>query len=84
MSAAEGIFRGEGEGGIVGEHGYEGLPDAAALFRQRSFELHLIEEPALEGAVEVLLEVGGGNHNALQRLHFLQDDVLNGVLHLVD
>lgn len=46
-------------------------------------ELDFVEEAALEGSVEVLCQIGGGYHDAVELFHLLQDDVLNGVLHLV-
>lgn len=49
-----------------------------------ALKAQLVEEPTLECRVEVLLEVGGGNHDSLQALHLLQDDVLDGVFHLID
>ena len=47
-------------------------------------ELHLVEESTLEGTVEVAGEVGGGDEDAIKVLNLLQDDVLHGVVHLVD
>ena len=47
-------------------------------------ELYLVEESALEGTVEVAGEVGGGDEYTIQVLNLLQDDVLHGVVHLVD
>ena len=47
-------------------------------------ELHLVEETALESRVEVAHQVRGGNQDAVEVLHLLQDDVLQGVVHLVD
>ena len=34
--------------------------------------------------VEVDGQVSGGNHNSFERLHFLEDNVLNGVFHFVN
>ena len=50
---------------------------------RRLTEVHLEDEAALERRVEVAGEVGGGDHDALERLHLLKDDVLDAVLHLV-
>ena len=47
-------------------------------------ELDLEEETTLEGIVEVVGEVGGGNQNAVELFHLLEDDVLHGVVHLLD
>ena len=60
------------------------LPDLLAHCGIGLLEHNLVEKTAFEGRVKVLGEVGGGNHDAVQVLHFLQDDVLHGVLHLVN
>ena len=60
------------------------MPDAGTSLLRRSVELDLIEEPALEGLIHILLQVGGGDHDAVERFHLLQDDVLKLVLHLID
>ena len=39
-------------------------------------ELHLEEEAALEGTVEVARQVGGGDEDAFEVFQFLEDDVL--------
>lgn len=63
---------------------YHRFPDGAACLDGRTAKLNLVDEAALEGLVEVGGEVRRGNHDAVQALHFLQDDVLDGVLHLID
>ena len=67
----------------IAERGHHRLPEALAHSGIGLLELDLVEEAALEGRVEVLRQVGGGYHDAVQRLHLLQDDILDGVLHLV-
>ena len=47
-------------------------------------KLDLVEETALEGFVHIGGEVGGGDEDAIELLHLLEDDVLDGILHLVD
>ena len=47
-------------------------------------ELHLVEETTLKGLVEVARQVGGGDKDTVQVLYLLQDDVLHGVVHLID
>ena len=46
--------------------------------------MYLVKKAALEGAVEVFREVGGDYQDAVETLHLLQDDILEGVLHLID
>ena len=60
------------------------MPNQRAGFHGGLLELDLVEETALESLVQVLLQVGGGNHDAVELLHLLEDDVLDGVLHLVN
>ena len=84
LAAAEVVGRSE-RGGIGGsELGYHLLPDEAAYRGVGLVEAYLIEEAALEGGVEIVGEVGGGDEDAVERLHLLKDDVLDGVLHLID
>ncbi len=56
----------------------------SALIGCRLGKLNLIQETALEGLIEIGGEVGGGNHNAIEILQFLQNDILDGILHLID
>ena len=44
-------------------------------------EPDLEQETTLEGRVEVVGEVGGGDEDAVETLHLLEDDVLHGVFH---
>ena len=83
LSAAEIVAGGEDMGVGIAERGHHRLPEVLAHGGIGLFELDFIEEAALEGAVQVLRQVRGGNHDAVQRLHLLQDDVLDGVLHLI-
>ena len=47
-------------------------------------ELNLEDEATLEGTVEVARQVGGGDKDAIKVFNLLQDDVLHGIVHLVD
>ena len=60
------------------------VPDAGTSLLRRFLELDLIEESAFEGLIHIFLQVGGGDHDTLECLHLLQDDVLQRVLHLID
>ena len=84
LSAAEVVAGGEDMGVGIAERGHHRLPEALAHGGIGLFELDFVEEAALKGAVQVLRQVRAGNHDAVQRLHLLQDDVLDGVLHLID
>ena len=46
-------------------------------------ELDFIQETALEGFIHILLQIGGGDEDAIEGFHLLQNDVLDTVLHLV-
>ena len=67
-----------------GQLRHHGVPDVLPHPGIGLLKLYFIEEPALEGRVEIALQVGGGDEDAFQALHLLQDDVLNGILHLID
>ena len=60
------------------------FPDVHSCVGLRFVELDFEQESALEGRVEVLGEVGGGDEDAVELLHLLKDDVLHGVLHLLN
>ena len=47
-------------------------------------ELHLVEETTLKGLVEITRQVGGGNEDAVEVFNLLQDNVLHGVVHLIN
>ena len=68
LATAEVIARGELADGIVGERRNQLVPDVATGLSSRLLELNLIEETALEGAVHILFEIGGGDEDAIQRL----------------
>ena len=71
--------------GIVGAEVFQhGAPYLRLDIGVGLVELDLVEEAALEGAVEVAREVGGRDEDTVEVFHLLQDDVLHGVLHLVD
>ena len=49
-----------------------------------TLKLYLVKETTFKGPVEVGREVGRGNQDAVECLHFLQDNVLHSVVHLVN
>lgn len=53
------------------------------MFIQASIVFNLIEEAALESLVHILGKIGRGDESAVERLHLLEDDVLNRVLNFV-
>ena len=59
------------------------MPDLLSDGDIRTVEADLVEETSFEGRIQVLRQVGSSDENAIQRFHFLQDDVLDAVLHLV-
>ena len=71
LSAAEVVGGGEGECIGIAEPGNHHLPDATTDGGVGLLEADFVEETALESAVEVLGEVGGGNHDAVEVLHLL-------------
>ena len=84
VAAAEVVAGGEGEGVRVGEVVQHRLPDFRAGLERRLLELHLEDEAAGEGVVaEVRREVRRRDEDAVQVLQLLEDDVLDGVHHLV-
>lgn len=83
LAAAEIEFRGEPCGDIVREAGDQGFPDLGSYGGFRSLEVDFVEETPLEGLVDVVGKVGSGDKDAFHRLHLLEDNVLDGVLHLV-
>ena len=64
----------------VRKHGH---PDVLALFGRWLLELNFVEEAAVEGIVQRAGQIGRGYHDSLKIFHFLQDDVLHGVFHLI-
>ena len=71
--------------GIVGAEVLQhGAPYLALHLGGGLVELNLEEESTLEGTVEVARQVGGGDKNAIKVFNLLQDDVLHGIVHLVD
>ena len=47
-------------------------------------ELNLVEESTLKSLVEIAREVGGGNEDTIEVFNLLKNDVLHGVVHLVN
>ena len=71
--------------GIVGtEVGEHGAPYLRLDVSVGLVELHLVYKASLEGTVEVAGKVSGGDENAVEVFHLLQDDVLHGIVHLLD
>ena len=62
---------------------YHTLPDAATNFGVWLFKLDFIEETSLKGAVQIGGEVCRCDEDTVQVFHLLQDDVLDGIFHLV-
>ena len=60
------------------------MPDLCLYVGVGLVELYLIEEAALKGFVEVACQVGGGDEDAVKVFYLLQDDVLHGIVHLID
>ena len=69
---------------LVGDALHHAAPQKLLHRYLRYMELHLEEEPPLEGFVEVGSQIGRSDEYAVQVLHFLKDDVLHGVVHLVN
>ncbi len=44
----------------------------------------LVQKPAFERFVEIGGQICRGDHDAFDRFHLLKDDILYGILHLVD
>ena len=60
------------------------LPDVLLRFHARFVQAYLEEETAFESFVKILFKVGGRDQYAVELLHLFQQDVLDGVLRLVD
>ena len=84
LAAAEVEFVGQPARFLIREVGHHVLPDVGFHLGGGLVETQLVEEAAFEGLVEVALEVGGGDEDAVEGLHLLEDDVLEGVLAFVD
>lgn len=69
---------------FISERWDKRLPDMAALLGSRFGELDLVDESAFEGGVKVGGKVGCGDEDAVEAFHLLEDDVLHGILHLVN
>ena len=82
LAAGKIILPGKGIKIVVLEPVKLGLPDLLLSFHRRILELDLEEETALKSTIQVSNKVGGGNHDAVQLLHLLKNDVLHGVLGL--
>ena len=68
---------------LVGDALQHAAPQQLLYRHLRNVKLHLEKEPPLEGLVEVGSQVGRSDEYAVQVLHFLKDDVLHGIVHLV-
>ena len=74
----------KGIGSSAVKAAYHGLPYALLCCHIGFMELHLIYKAAFKGTVHVGSKVGGCNENAIEFLNLLKDNVLHGILHLVD
>ena len=83
LTAAEVILRSQRKGYPLIQIGNHRLPYSRARLDGWALELNLIDEAALKRLVKILRKVGCSNHNTLQLLHLLQNDVLDGILHLI-
>ena len=68
LASAEIVTAGQLADSIVGERGNQLVPDVLTSLCCGLVELNLIEEATLEGAIHVLLQIGGGDEDAVQRL----------------
>ena len=84
LAAAETVRLGKLARLLLREVGNHVPPDFGLGTYLGLIELYLVEEPSLEGLVKVLGEVRSCDKDAVKVLHLLEDDVLDGVLHLVD
>ena len=83
IATGEGELVGQRRGVFLGKGRNHGLPDFRTGVLLWEFELHLEDEAALESGVQIGQQVGGGNEDTFDVLHLFQDDVLDGVVHLV-
>lgn len=82
LSPAELVVVGDGSGLFdFCEFRKQVFPDPHPGVGIGSAEFDFEQETALEGGVEIVGEVGGGDKDAVELFHLLQDDVLHGVLH---
>lgn len=83
LTSAELVSRCQNAALFLVQTRYHLVPHVQACFDGGFLKFDFIEKPALERLVHVLGEIGGGNENAVESLHLLKDDVLDGVFHLV-
>ena len=82
LSAAESVVSGNGFGVLnLFDFREHILPDLQPCVRIGRGEPNLEQETTLEGGIEVVGEVGGGNEDAVESFHLLKYDVLHCVLH---
>ena len=84
LATAEVVLLGQGTNVRLLQLGQHRMPDSHPGLQRRLVELDFVKETAFKSFVHVLGEVGGGDEDAFKSLHFLKDDVLDGVFHLVD
>ena len=65
LTTAEVVLRGQGVDIQFAEVSYHRAPDAGTSLFRWLIELDLIQKSTLEGLVLILLEIGGGNHDAI-------------------
>ena len=78
LSATETVPFGKFACLLLDELGDHVHPDLRLGTDLRLVELYLVEEASLEGLVQVLGEVRCGHEDAVEILHLLEDDVLDG------
>ena len=83
LASTEIVLRGQGVDIQFAEVSYHRAPDAGTSLFRWLIELDLIQKSTLEGLVLILLEIGGGNHDAIQLFHLLQDDILERVIYIL-
>ena len=64
--------------------GHHRFPNLAFDFEGWLVKTYLIEKSPFKGLIQIFSQVCGSDEDSVQILHFLKDDVLDGVLHLVN
>ena len=76
LTTTEVVFRSQRVDIQVAQFRNHRVPDMSASILGRLLKLDFLEESAFKGLVHILLQIGGGYHDAVELFHFLQDDVL--------
>ena len=69
---------------IIAKVRYHRAPDVGTGLFCGLIELNFIQKSALKSFIHILLQIGGGYHDAVKIFHLLQDDILQRVLHFVN